>query len=503
MGDNIRVRFAPSPTGHLHLGNARTAIFNWLFARKHGGAFVLRIEDTDQVRSTEASVASVLADLRWLGLEWDEGPEVGGAFGPYRQTERTSLYRAALQRLIDQNKAYPCYCSQEELDRLRHEAEAAKRTFTYPGTCRRLTPEERRSRGAKGLEPVFRLCVPPKSVTFQDAVRGAVSIHTTTFGDWVLTRPDGSPTYNFAVVVDDAAMRISHVIRGEDHLSNTPKQIVLYEALGLTIPAFAHLPMILGPDGSKLSKRHGDVSVDAFRAKGMLASGLANGLALLGWSDEEEREIFTLEELAGRFELSRVNKSAAVFDEAKLRHINREHIKRLGDADLARLIAPCLQDAGRIPTGVLPEDVGAWLSGVAALLRNRIELISDAVAQAAVLWTFDLAGMDEEARSVLSEPQAETVIRAFTERARGADFAQPGTYREVVTAVKETTKVKGKALFHPIRVALTASASGPDLETLVPVLQKGSLLSLPEPVIGPAQRVEETVHFLEDRSESR
>jgi nondiscriminating glutamyl-tRNA synthetase len=500
MPDSIRVRFAPSPTGHLHLGNARTALFNWLFARRGGGTFVLRIEDTDKERSTEESLSSVLADLRWLGLNWDEGPEAGGPCGPYRQTERYGLYRQALDTLLKENKAYPCYCSQEELDALRERAEAAKRPFTYPGTCRGLSPEARRDREARGIRPVIRLSVPMRTVTFQDRVRGTVSIHTSAFGDWILTRPDGSPTYNFAVVVDDSAMRITHVVRGEDHLSNTPKQIVLYEALGLTPPAFAHLSMILGPDGGKLSKRHGDVSVDAFRLRGMLPEALANGLALLGWSDEGGQEIFTLEELAARFDLGRVNKAAAVFDVAKLRHINREHLKRLSDAELAALLKPYLEEAGRLQAGSLPEEAASWFSAVAGLVRDRIELLSDAVPATDVLWRFEPGLMDDEARAVLSEPQAPGVIRAFAEKAQGVDLAAPGAYREVVLGLRDTLKIKGKHLFHPIRVALTAAASGPELEALVPLLASGSRLCLPCPVKGPAERANEVVRQLGERS---
>lgn len=501
MADPIRVRFAPSPTGHLHLGNVRTALFNWLFARRNQGVFVLRIEDTDKERSTEASLASVLADLRWLGLDWDEGPEAGGPYGPYRQTERFALYRQALDALLLQNKAYPCYCSQEELDALRERAEATKRPFIYPGTCRGLSPEEQRAREAQGIRPVVRLSVPMKTVTFQDVVRGTVSIHASAFGDWILTRPDGSPTYNFAVVVDDAAMRITHVVRGEDHLSNTPKQIVLYEALGLAPPAFAHLSMILGPDGSKLSKRHGDVSVDAFRTKGMLPGALANGLALLGWSDEEGQEIFTLEELAARFDLGRVNKAAAVFDVAKLRHINREHIKGLSNGELAGLLKPHLEEAGLLPAGTLSEEAATWLTEVAGLVRDRIELLSDSVPATNALWRFEPESMDEGARAVLAEPQAPAVIRAFAEKADRVDLAVPGAYREVVMGLKEALKIKGRHLFHPIRVALTAAASGPELEALVPLLARGSRLNLPSTVKSPGERAGEMVRFLDDRSE--
>lgn len=496
MENPPRVRFAPSPTGHLHLGNVRTALFNWLYARSKGGTFVLRIEDTDAERSTEASVASVLDDLRWLGLEWDEGPLAGGPFGPYRQTERYGIYREHIERLMAGGKAYPCYCSSEELEALRAEAEARKVAFVYPGTCRRLSEQRRKEFEAGGRKPVVRLRVQPRTVTFRDLVRGPVSIHTHAFGDWILARPDGSPTYNFAVVVDDGLMGITHVIRGEDHLPNTPKQLVLYEALGCGAPQFAHLSMILGPDGSKLSKRHGDVSVDAFRTKGMLPQALANGLALLGWSDPDGGEVFGLPELVRRFSLDRVNKAAAVFDESKLRYLNREHLKGRSDAELAELIRPVLEGAGRLPTEDLSEEGSRWFVEVAGLLRDRIEVLSDALGASDALWCFDAEAMDEEALSILREPQALRVARAFAEKAEAVDLSVPGAYRELALSLRDSLKVKGKALFHPIRVAVTGAASGPELERLVPLLTRGARLSeLPRPVFSPCQRAWEIIEY--------
>ena len=484
----VRVRFAPSPTGHLHLGNVRTALFNWLFARRHGGTFILRLEDTDAARSTQASVDSVIEDLRWLGLDWDEGPEVGGSFGPYRQTERYGLYSEYVQKLLDLDQAYPCYCTQEELGAERERAMAANRTYIYPGTCRRLTAPEREAREKEGRRPCVRLKIAPRTVFFNDLVRGPVSIHTQQFGDWVLTRPDGSPTYNFAVVVDDALMQVTHVIRGEDHLSNTPKQIVLYEALGLPVPQFAHLSMILGPDGSKLSKRHGDVSLDAFRTRGFLPDGVVNGLALLGWSDPGEREVLTRSELVERFDLGRVNKSAAVFDETKLRHLNREHLKGLSEGALSEELLPYLRDAGRLPAGELSAEVRAWSVELAALLRSRLEVFSDAPAASDPVFRFEPGKMDASALASLAEPGAREVITALIARASEMDLAAPGAFKTCLNAIKETLGVKGKSLFHPIRLALTAAESGPDLEHLVPLLERGSRLGLPVPVIAPIER---------------
>ena len=485
----IRVRFAPSPTGHLHLGNVRTPLFNWLYARGRGGTFVLRLEDTDAGRSTDESVASVLEDLRWLGLTWDEGPEVGGARGPYRQTERYDLYRRTLDALAAEGKAYPCFCSQEELDAGREAARAAGRAYTYPGTCRRLSEGDRERLRGEGRTPVFRLAVPPQPVAFTDLVRGPVVIHGGQFGDWVLTRPDGSPTYNFAVVVDDAAMGITHVIRGEDHLSNTPKQIVLYEALGLTPPSFAHLSMILGTDGSKLSKRHGDVSLDAFRTRGFLPEAMVNGLALLGWSHPEEREILDAGELVRTFDLDRVNRSAAVFDEAKLRHINREHLKALDAGAVAAGIAPFLTSAGLLPGEPLEDAIQAWLASLAGLIRERMDVFSDAPLASLPVFDFGPEALQGEVLDSLREPAARSVVEAFLRRVESADMAAPGAFKEAVSAVRDELKVKGKALFHPIRLALTAEESGPALDALVPILEEGSRLALPRPVVSPAARL--------------
>jgi glutamyl-tRNA synthetase len=434
--------------------------------------------------------------MRWLGLTWDEGPEAGGALGPYRQTERYGLYREHLDRLLAEGKAYPCFCSQEDLDKGREEAKAAGRAYTYPGTCRFLTADQRRAREAEGRSPSYRLKILPRMVAFRDLVRGPVSIHTNAFGDWILVRPDGSPTYNFAVVVDDALMQVTHVIRGEDHLSNTPKQIVLYEALGFGLPQFAHLSMILGPDGGKLSKRHGDVSVDAFRARGFLPEAVVNGLALLGWSDAEGREVFSPAEMAERFDLDRVNKAAAVFDEAKFRHLNREHLKRLDDAAFLAAVRPHLEAAGRLPAGELGEAARAWVGALLPLLRDRVEVLPDAVDATDILFRFEPEAMDEAARALLAEPDAPKVIRAFAAAAPGRDLSAPGAYRGLVGELKASLGVKGKALFHPIRVALTAAASGPELEALVPLLASGSTLALPTPVVGPAERAARVASLL-------
>lgn len=493
----VRVRFAPSPTGKLHLGNARTAIYNWLYARKEGGAFILRIEDTDAERSTGESIKGLIYDLRWLGIDWDEGPEVGGDYGPYLQTARYDIYKEHLDKLLEEGKAYPCYCSQEELNQLREEAKAKNQNFIYPGTCRRLREEERKERALRGIKPSYRLKVNPRIVSFKDLIRGDVSIHTAAFGDFIIVRPDLSPTYNFAVVIDDSLMKITDVIRGEDHLPNTPKQILLYEAFNYRKPNFAHLSMILGPDGGKLSKRHGDVSLKAFREKGFLPRGLLNGLALLGWSDIEEREVLTPEELKTRFSLSRVNKSAAVYDEAKFRHFNKEHVMSLQIEDFSEKIKPYF-----LKEGLLPEEESEaskkFFIKLSELIQKRIHLLTEAVKAAEAVFKFDPSFIDDEAKAALEDEGALRVILAFAEKADKIDLTEKENYISLITGIKQETKVKGKNLYHPLRICVTASCSGPDLDLLVPVIELGSRLDLPCGMESPSKRAWKFIDFLRE-----
>ena len=332
----MRVRFAPSPTGQLHVGNARTALFNWLLAHGKDGTFILRIEDTDAVRSTRESEASILEDLRWLGLDWDEGPDVGGAHGPYRQSERLHLYASYANELIAGGHAYHCFCSAAKLEADRQADLASGRPPRYAGTCRRLTREQAQARIEAGERPVVRFRVPENvEVSFQDLVRGEVTFSSEVIGDWVLVRSDGRPQYNFAVVVDDALMAITHVIRGEDHISNTPRQVLLYQALGFTPTEFAHLSLVMGPDHTPLSKRHGATSVAEFRERGYLPEALVNYLALIGWSPGGDEELLPIEELARRFALEDVGHSAGVFDQEKLAWMNRHYMKAAAPARLA------------------------------------------------------------------------------------------------------------------------------------------------------------------------
>ncbi|MFY9204018.1 MAG: glutamate--tRNA ligase, partial [Limnochordia bacterium] len=339
--NQVRVRFAPSPTGYLHVGGARTALFNYLYAKHHHGVFVLRIEDTDLARSTEASTRAILDSMAYLGLDWDEGPEKGGDYGPYFQSQRLELYKEYAEKLLSMGRAYECYCTPEELDQIRQEAAAQGRDPKYDGRCRNLTDTQRREFVRQGRKPVIRFKADFEGTTLvDDLIRGQVIFDNNQLDDFVIIKSDGMPTYNFAVVIDDALMRITHVIRGEDHLSNTPKQIQIYQALGFAVPQFAHIPMILGPDRTRLSKRHGATSVGQFQEEGYLAEAMVNYLALLGWAYDDSQTIFSKTELIEKFSLSKVSKNPAVFDLAKLQWMNGVYIRELSLDELYQRTLP-------------------------------------------------------------------------------------------------------------------------------------------------------------------
>ncbi|MCD4665915.1 MAG: glutamate--tRNA ligase, partial [Bacteroidales bacterium] len=332
----IRVRFAPSPTGHLHIGNVRTAILNWLFAKHSGGKFILRIEDTDPERSADEYIGQIYEDLKWLGLFWDEGPDIGGSAEPYRQSKRSTIYQNYEQKLVTEGKAYYCYCTPEELETMRKQSIAKGDTSFYNQKCLHLTEQEKQELVAQGRKPVIRFEVPSnEEITFEDIVRGELKFEGENISDFVIMRSEGIPTYNFAAVVDDGLMKISHVIRGDDHVSNTPRQILLYQALGFKIPKFVHIPMILGADRARLSKRHGATSLDQFRNRGYLPEAIINFLSLLSWSSESGDEILSIERLIEEFDFNRISKSAAVFDVEKLNWMNGHYIRH---ADLDRIV---------------------------------------------------------------------------------------------------------------------------------------------------------------------
>jgi len=473
----MRVRFAPSPTGSLHVGNARTALFNWLLAHGHSGTFILRIEDTDAARSTRESEASMLRDLRWLGLDWDEGPDVGGPRGPYRQSERLHLYQSYATELLNAHAAYHCFCSSAQLEADRQEALATGRPALYPGTCRRITRAAAEERIANGERPAIRFRVPEhRDVVFADEVRGDVRFHTDVIGDPIIVRADGMPAYNFAVVVDDALMEVTDVIRGEDHISNTPRQILLYEALGFPPPRFAHLSLVMGPDHTPLSKRHGATSVAEFRAKGYLPEALVNYLALIGWSPGHDEELLPIEELARRFSLGAVGHSAGVFDEEKLAWANRHYLKIASPIRLAELSVPHFQETG---VAMAPTPAGLeYLASAMAMASASVDRLNQVPARLALLFDFspERALSDAQIRDELAGADARGVVSALAGELSGAPRLDRDSFRAAANRVRAHTGQKGKGLFHPIRLALTGRAEGPELDLAVPAIDRGAEL---------------------------
>jgi nondiscriminating glutamyl-tRNA synthetase len=473
----IRVRFAPSPTGHLHVGNARTALFNWLLARGSAGAFILRIEDTDAERSTAASETGILEDLRWLGLDWDEGPDRGGSNGPYRQSERLDLYKSHVDRLIDQGRAYYCFCSPETLEATRREALAAGKPAKYAGTCRSLTPARARERLAVGEAAAVRFRVPDEGeVAFVDTVRGRVVFQMDVIGDSVILRSDGRPAYNFAVVVDDTLMEITDVVRGEDHISNTPRQILIYQAFGWTPPRFAHLSLVMGPDHSPLSKRHGATSVAEFRAKGYLPEALVNYLALIGWSPGGSDELLPAAELARRFSLEAVGHSAGVFDEEKLAWVNRHYLREADPARIADLAAPYFRESG---LNVAPDASGrAYLASLMPMATGSVDRLEQIPRRLRFLFQYDAARAiaDAQVAEEMAASTARDVVRALQAELEHESRVDRDRFREVAGRVKMRTGQKGRALFHPIRVALTGESDGPELDLAVPAIDRGAEL---------------------------
>jgi nondiscriminating glutamyl-tRNA synthetase len=487
----VRVRFAPSPTGFLHVGNVRTALFNWLFARHHHGTFILRIEDTDAERSRPEYERQLQDDLRWLGLEWSEGIEKGGDYGPYRQTDRYDIYQKFARRLLDEDKAFSCFCSEEELEEERKRQMDAGEMPRYSGKCRGLSREEADACRRTGAPSTLRLRVRPGTAGFTDLVFGWIEIETAQISDPIILRSDGSPTYNFSCVVDDLLMKISHVIRGDGHMSNTHRQILIYEALGAPAPQFAHLSTILGPDGQKLSKRHGATSVKDFYDRGYLPEALGNYLALLGWSPAEDgREIMSLEEIAAEFNLTRIQKNPATFDNNKLDWMNRGYINQASDRSLVDLSKQFFTAAGLIPD---PPDEGilSWLERAIALVKMRVDHLDQLPAEMAVLFDPEpgAAWLDVEAKEILGKPEGRAVAEEFARLVDEKPELTPEAYREIVYKVRDATGQKGRNLFHSIRAALTGRGSGPDLEKLIPLYEEGSRLQLPRKVLSSKERL--------------
>lgn len=483
MTSSVRVRFAPSPTGKLHIGGARTAIYNWAFARANGGTFILRIDDTDPTRSTDENTQIILRAMRWLGLDWDEGPEVGGDFGPYAQTERLDLYKDAAQKLWDAGRAYPCFCTTEQLAADRAAAQARKDPFQgYQRRCRDLSREEAQARIDAGEPYVLRIKVPADrgDVVIHDAVHGDVVFDAKELDDFVIFRSDGTPTYNFATVVDDAMMGITHVIRGDDHLSNTPRQVMVYEALEAPVPTFAHISMILGADGKKLSKRHGATSVEEYRDAGYLSDAFVNYLALLGWSLDGETTVIPRDVLASQFSLERISKNPATFDPKKLDWMNAEYINAMSDAEFAdQIMLPELHKAGLIDDGFEADET--WVDALAAIVKPRTKMPADAVGVAApVFATAQTLEYDEKS---VAKGLAKEGMGAVLDAARAALEAvsanawTPEAIDGALEPLPEALDAKKRIVFQAVRVAVCGNMVSPPLGDTMSLIGKDDCLA--------------------------
>jgi len=465
----IRVRFAPSPTGYLHVGGARTALFNWLFARRHGGVFVLRIEDTDAERSSSEMVNGILDGLRWLGLDWDEGPEVGGAFGPYFQSQRRDRHRAMAARLVAGGHAYYCYCTPEEIKGKRDAAEREGRTWQYDRNCLRIPPDEVDARERRRMPRAVRFRVPEGTTRFDDLIHGPIEFDGAHLEDFVVLRSDGHPTYHLSVVSDDVEMGITHVVRGDDHISNTPKQLLLYQAVGAAVPAFAHVPLILGPDKKRLSKRHGATSVMEYARQGYLPEAMVNFLALLGWSPRTDREVFTRGELIAAFDLAGISGGNAVFNLEKLDWFSQQHLFRLPVGELAERLRPLFEVEGLWDASYLG-DRQAWFFAVLELLRPRAKKLDDFLALGRFFFAeavdYEEAAVEQHLRQAAMAGHFGALDLALDQL---APF-DPASIEAAVRAVAEARGEKAATLIHAVRVALTGRTASPGLFEVMALL---------------------------------
>jgi len=482
-----RLRFAPSPTGLLHVGNARTALVNWLVARHGGGSLVLRIEDTDVERSDEENEATILADLAWLGIEWDEGPDIGGPHGPYRQSERLDRYAEVARRLVASGRAYPCFQTAEQVESLRRQARRDGESFRFRGEHRDASADEARALIEQG-GAALRFKVGDRDVRFIDDLRGETGLAAGEIGDFVVARADGTPTYNFAVVVDDHDMRIERVVRGEDHLPNTPRQILLYEALEWQPPAFTHLPLVLGSDRSRLSKRHGATSVAEMRDGGVLPEALCNFLALLGWSPPEQNEVLRPAELEAAYDVSTISAANSVFDLTKLEWLNGQHMALLSPGDLLDRAAPFLVEAGIELPG--PGSEREWWAAAAVLAGGGGRRLTDLATRLHELVSPSWDGLFEANAKVRDDEEALAVVGAFAESSRAGELDSEEAYLDAASRVRDATGASGRRLFHPLRLAISGRDSGPELKQLIPLLEAGARLAIEPAVAGIAERID-------------
>lgn len=478
MIKEVRVRYAPSPTGHLHIGNARAALFNYLYARNLGGKFIIRIEDTDGSRNIEGGEASQLNYLKWLGMDWDEGVDVGGDFGPYRQSERNDLYKKLYDELLEKKLAYKCYCTAEELEAER-EAQSAKGEMPrYGGKCRHLTAEEQAEREAEGREPSIRFAVPKgKTYTFNDIVKDNVSFDSDGIGDFVIVKKDGVPTYNFAVVVDDHYMEITHVLRGDDHISNTPRQQMIYEAFGWAAPEFGHMTLIVNESGKKLSKRDESIIqfIEQYEEQGYLPEAIFNFIVLLGWSPGGEEEIFTKEELISIFDASRLSKSPAFFDKNKLAWMNNQYIKKLSLEQVIELALPHLQKSGALPAELSAEQ-REWAHDLIALYHEQLSYGAEIVELSAQFFKDEIE-YDEESQKVLAGEQVPEVMASLKTQLEELEAFDAASIKAAIKAVQKETGHKGRNLFMPIRVVTTGQTNGPELPAAIALIGKENTIA--------------------------
>ena len=474
MTERVRVRFAPSPTGELHLGNARTALFNWLFARHNGGVFVLRVEDTDVARSTEGAERSILEGLRWLGLDWAEGPEKGGEFGPYHQSDRLTIYRSHAEQLLREDRAYRCYCSAERLEEMRREQRGRGKAPGYDGRCE---AEEKRFE-SQGIKPVIRFKTPAQGETsFRDLLRGSIGFANDSLDDFVLLKSDGYPTYHLANVVDDHLMEISHVLRADEWIPSTPRHVLLYQAFGWAPPHFIHLPLILDQAGGKLSKRQGNVSVGAYRQAGYQPEAVVNYLALLGWSPGDTQEILDLEELVSRFSWERITTSPAIFDVERLNWFSKWYIRESSTERIAQLVAPYLAEA----YGKEEHSEGtvysprSWLELLVEYVREEVDSLGQMPAHVAFAFLDELAYTGEAAEALRS-PQAGDVLSAFLESVEPLESLDLSTAKAVLqrlrALMKERKNLGAREVLFPVRAGLTGTVHGPDLAVVLALLGK-------------------------------
>lgn len=475
MGNKVRVRYAPSPTGHLHIGNARTALFNYLFARHHDGDFIIRIEDTDQKRNIEDGEKSQLENLEWLNIDWDESPDKPGEYGPYRQSERKDIYLPLIDQLLASNLAYKCYCTEEELEAERESQRSRGQIPRYNGKCAHLTPEQQAEKEAEGIKPVVRFRVPKGAeYTFDDMVKGNITFESDSVGgDFVILKRDGMPTYNFAVAVDDYMMKITHVLRGDDHIANTPKQLMIYEAFGWTPPKFGHMTLIINTEtGKKLSKRDETILqfIEQYRELGYLPEAMFNFISLLGWSPVGEEEIFTQEEFIKMFDADRLGKSPAAFDNKKLEWISNQYMKQLDRKTMAEMALPYLIEAGLVEENPTDEKQ-AWVEELVSLYQPQMSYAKEIVELSSLFFN-DTLTFDDAAKEVLSDDQVPEVLEAFKVQLNNIEEFDVPTIKQAIKAVQKETGAKGKKLFMPIRVAVSGQMHGPELAETILLLGK-------------------------------